>query len=170
MKLRKSVAAAALAGAAIFTVAGCSSSDDSSASTSATSASSVAESAVESTATAPAGLDAAQAQTILRKALDTKTSSDELDSVVDASNPATKPALQAYAKGASAAGYGPEVYTVKSVAADGTDKANAVVAVASPHAPQPVEITLAFVKADGSWKLSGSAITQLGSMMGQHGG
>ncbi|MEP9393600.1 DUF4878 domain-containing protein [Gordonia sp. VNK1] len=169
MNLRKSVAAAVLAGAAVFTVAACSS-DDSSSSATSTAASSVAESTSESAAPAPADLDAAQAQVILRKALDPNTSSDDLDAVVDVSSPVTKPALQAYTKGASAAGYGPEVYTVKSVSADGTDKAAATVSVASPHAPQPVDITLAFVKVDGTWKLAGSAVTQLTSMMGQHGG
>lgn len=169
MKLRKSVAAAALAGAAVFTVAACSS-DDSSSSTSTAASTTAAESASQTSAPAPADLNAEQAQVILRTALNPDTSGDQLDAVVDVSSPATKPALQAYAQGAARAGYGPEIYTVKSVSAEGSDKAAATVSVATPHAPQPVDITLAFVKVDGTWKLAGSAVTQLSSMMTQHGG
>ncbi|NDK89694.1 DUF4878 domain-containing protein [Gordonia desulfuricans] len=165
MTLRKSVAAALLAGAAVFSVAACSSDDDTT-STTTTSASASASAEASTSGEAQAtDLDVASAQTILRTALNPDTSSEQLDTVVDTSNPATKPALQAYNKGASAAGYGPEVYEVKTVKADG-DKATVTVAVTSPHAPDhPVDLDLTYVNIDGTWKLSGSVVEQLSSMM-----
>ncbi|MFT4041673.1 MAG: DUF4878 domain-containing protein [Gordonia sp. (in: high G+C Gram-positive bacteria)] len=165
MKLRKSLAAAAIAGAALVSVAGCS--DDNSTSDAASNASAASTSAA-STSTVIDGLNSADAQTILRTALTTTTSSADLENVVDTSNPATKAAIQGYAKAATAAGYGPEVYTVTRVATS-PDEATATVAVKSPHAPQPVNITLSYVNVDGKWKLSGDAVTQLTSIMGHHG-
>lgn len=168
MKLRKSLAAAMIAGAALVAVAGCSGSD--SASDTVASATSKVTEATSQAAAAIAGLTNSDAQDNLRKAVDPNTSSDELEKVVDTSNPVTKTAIQAYAKGASAAGYGPDVYTVTEVKKTGDNAADASVEVKSPHTSNPANITLSYVKVDGEWKLSGNAVTQLTSMMGQHGG
>lgn len=163
MNLRKAAAAAAIAGAAIFGVAACSNGQEPS-STPGTTPSVITDS------NTAAALTAQDAQVALRKAIDPATSADELDVVVDTTNPATKLALQAFAKGASMGGYTPEVFTVKDVTAQGADKAVATVAVQSPHAPQPVDIKLTYVNVDGKWKLSSDAVTQLASMSGSHGG
>ncbi|GAC66286.1 hypothetical protein [Gordonia soli] len=169
MKLRKSVAALAVAGAAVFVAAGCSSSTDSVDEVT-SQASTAIESAADKVTDAVSGLDADGAQKTLRIAVDPNTTSEDLDKAVDTTNPVTKAALQGFAKASNAAGYTPEVYTVKEVKGDGDNKATATVAVKSPHAPQPVDIQLSYVKIDGDWKLSGDAVTQLGSMGGQHGG
>ncbi|MFW0788922.1 DUF4878 domain-containing protein [Gordonia sp. CPCC 205333] len=167
MNLRKTAAAAAIVGAAVFGVAACSNSEEAS-DTTGTTPSVVTDSST--TSAAAAELSAADAQVTLRKAIDPKTSSADLDAVVDTTNSGTKAALQLFAKGASMGGYTPEIFTVKSVAADGADKAVATVSVASPHAPQPVDIKLTYVKTDdGAWKLSADAVTQLSSMAGGHG-
>lgn len=155
MKLRKSVAAAVLAGAAVFTVAACSSSDDNATTTAATSASS----ATSSATTAATTLEVPGAQTILDKALNPDTPSSELDSVVDTSNPVTKPALTVYARASHEMGY---TYTVKSVRADGDNKAVVTFDVGGPHEAAGIELT--FVNVDGVWKLSGDAVTQLSAM------
>lgn len=176
MKVRKSLAAALLASSAVLLAAGCSS--DNNTVTSATnkaseiagSVTSAAKDAASNAKQAIVGLDNAEAQNIFRKAVDPATSDADLEKVVDLSNPVTKAAIQGYAKGASAAGYGPEIYTVRSVQSDGDDKATVTVAVASPHAPQPIDMQFTYVKVNGDWKLSGDAITQLTSMMTQHGG
>lgn len=175
MKLRKSLASAALAGAAVFVVAGCSGDNAVSdatdrVSTAAESAADKAGSVADQAEAAISGLTNSDAQNILRTAVNPDTSSADLDNVVDTTNPATKLAIQAFAQGAAPAGYGPDVWTVKSVQKDGDNKANATVAVASPHTPAPVDITLAYVKVDGKWKLSGDAVTQLTSMGQQRGG
>ncbi len=169
MKVRKTLAALALAAAAVATAAGCSSSTDT-VSEATSKASTAIESAVGEATNAVVGLQTSDAQVIIRKAVDPATGMDQIDTVVDTTNPATKAAIVAYAKGSNMAGYTPEVYTVKEVKADGTDKATVTVAVASPHSPQPVDLTLSYVKVDGTWKLSGDAVTQLSSMGGQHGG
>ncbi|HCS56042.1 MAG TPA: hypothetical protein DIW80_01010 [Gordonia polyisoprenivorans] len=168
MKLRKSVAAAALAGAAVFTVAACSSSDDNASTTTAsTSAATNAESsAVESSgsdAPAPADLDNAAAQAILDKALNPDTSSTDLDAVVDTSSPLTKPAIQAFAKGSKQMGY---TYKVTKVSGDGNDAALVTFDVGGAHSASGLQMK--FVKVDGSWKLSGDAVTFLQSMAGGH--
>ena len=62
------------------------------------------------------------------------------------------------------------MYTVTEVKKTGDNAADASVEVKSPHTSNPANITLSYVKVDGEWKLSGNAVTQLTSMMGQHGG
>ncbi|WP_238423500.1 DUF4878 domain-containing protein [Gordonia sp. 'Campus'] len=175
MKIRKSVAAITLAGAALFVVTGCSESTDtvdeatSAVSTAVETAVSEVETAASDAVDEVTGLSKDDAQETLRKAIDPDTPANEIGEVVDLSNPATQPAAIAFAKGATAAGYTPEAFSVTEVAEDGDDKATATVAVKSPHAPAPVDIQLAFVKVDGDWKLSGDAINQLISMGGQRG-
>ncbi|MGV9827726.1 MULTISPECIES: DUF4878 domain-containing protein [unclassified Gordonia (in: high G+C Gram-positive bacteria)] len=168
MKLRTSVVAALMAGATVIAVAGCSDSDTVSDATS--KASTAIASKASEAAAAVAGLTNSDAQEILRKAVDPNTSATDLETVVDTTNPATKAAIIAYAKGSSMGGYTPDVYTVTSVKKTGDNTADATVEVKSPHTPQPVDITLGYVKVDDTWKLSGDAVTQLSSMMGQHGG
>lgn len=169
MKIRKSVAAVTLAGAALFVATGCSESTDtvdeatSAVSTAVESAASQVETAASDAVDEVTGLSNDDAQETLRQAIDPNTSSEELDQVIDVTNPATKPAAMAFAKGASAAGYTPDAFSVKEVTDDG-DKATATVAVKSPHSSTPVDIQLGFVKVDGDWKLSGDAIQQLISM------
>ncbi|AZG48361.1 DUF4878 domain-containing protein [Gordonia insulae] len=170
MNVRKTLAAALLAGATVLVVAGCSDDTTDTVSSAANDASAAVASAASDAKQAVVGLKTDDAQVILRKAVDPATSSTELDAVVDTSNPVSKGAIQAYAKASNMAGYTPEIYTVKEVKADGDDKAVATVSVKSPHSPEPVDITLAYVKVDGDWKLAGSAVTQLTSMGGQHGG
>ncbi|MFE0750415.1 DUF4878 domain-containing protein [Gordonia sp. NPDC058843] len=170
MKIRKSVAAVTLAGAALFVATGCSESTDtvdeatSVVSTAVESAASQVETAASDAVDEVTGLDNDDATETLRQAIDPNTSAEEIDQVVDVTNPATKPAAIAFAKGASAAGYTPDAFTVTKVTENGDDKATATVAVKSPHSSTPVDIQLAFVKVDGDWKLSGDAINQLISM------
>ncbi|MDJ0025650.1 DUF4878 domain-containing protein [Gordonia alkanivorans] len=169
MKIRKSVAAITLAGAALFVATGCSDSSDtvdeatSKVSTAVESAASEVSTAAGDAVDEITGLNESKAQDILRKAIDPATPAEEIDEVVDVSNPVTKTTVIAFAKGASAAGYTPDKFEVKDVTEDG-DKATATVAVQSPAAPQPVDIQLAYVKVDGDWKLSSDAVTQLASM------
>ncbi|WP_168703689.1 DUF4878 domain-containing protein [Gordonia paraffinivorans] len=168
MKIRKSIAAVTLAGAALFVVTGCSDSSDtvdsaaSKVSTAVESAATAVSTAVEDAVDEVTGLSTEKAQEILRKAVDANTPADEIDSVVDTSNPATKTAIIEYAKASNGFGYTPDIYTVKEVKKDG-DKAVATVAVKSPHAPAPVDVQLTYVDADG-WKLSADAVTQLSSI------
>ncbi len=164
MNFRKSVAATMIAGAAVFGIAACTNSEEPSSVTGTTPAVVTGQDSAQAEST----LTVADAQTTLRKAVDPDTRSADLDAVVDTSSPATKLALQAFAKGASMAGYTPEVFTVKSVKADGADKAVATVSVKSPHAPQPVDIKLTYVSVKDAWKLSSDAVTQLGSMASGH--
>ncbi|GAA1479905.1 hypothetical protein GCM10009624_03450 [Gordonia sinesedis] len=175
MKLRKSVAAAALAGAAVFVVAGCSGDNTvgdatSKVSAAAESAADKAGSAADRAEAAIDGLSNSDAQNIIRTAVNPATPSADLDKVVDTTNPMTKAAIQGFAKVAEPAGYGPDAYTVSSVKKNGDNKADVTVAVKSPHAPAPVDLTLSYVKVDGNWKLSGDAINQLTAMGQQRGG
>ncbi|MGV9713840.1 DUF4878 domain-containing protein [Gordonia sp. NPDC003424] len=198
MKVRKSLAAGLLAASTLLVVAGCSSDNGTptvdtnkasailssgaakasemagsaaaKASAAAGSATEAAKSAASNATNAAIGLTNEDAQAILRKAVDPATSQADLATVVDTTDPATLPAIQGYAKGSSAAGYTPDVYTVKSVKAQGMNNAEVTVAVKSPHAPEPIDMELSYVKVDGQWKLSGDAITQLASMGSQHGG
>ncbi|ATD71963.1 MULTISPECIES: DUF4878 domain-containing protein [Gordonia] len=176
MKIRKSVAAITLAGAALFVATGCSDSSDtvdeatSKVSTAVESAASEVSTAAGDAIDQVTGLNESKAQDILRKAIDPATPAEEIDKVVDVSNPVTKTTVIAFAKGASAAGYTPDKFEVKDVAKDGDTKATATVAVTSPNSTAPVDIQLAYVKVDGDWKLSSDAVTQLASMaQGQQG-
>lgn len=171
---RPVVAIAALAAGAAIALTGCSSTDDAkdTASSAVSPATGAATSATDAEKAAVEGLDNEKAQQILRTAVDPATPADQIDAVVDVTNPATKAAIMGYAKGSAAGGYTPEVYTVKSVAAiddvSGNDAAKVTVAVKSPHAPQPVDIELTYVKLGDDWKLSGDAVTQLAGMSGGH--
>ncbi|GED99913.1 hypothetical protein nbrc107696_03600 [Gordonia spumicola] len=160
---RPLVAAVALAAGAAIALTGCSSDDSSDSATSTTAA----ESAASGTQAA-SELTVEQAQTTLRKALDSATPEAELDGVVQFTDPTVKTSLVEYNKAAAKGGYTPDIYTVKSVKVDG-DKAAAVVAVKSPHAPAAIDMTFNFVKVDGTWKVASDAVTQLTSMMTQHG-
>lgn len=165
-KLRRPAAVIAAVAAAGAMLTACSSSNDSADASTSASASTTAAADASSTSTeAVAGLDAASAQVIIRTAVDGTTSVEKLSTVVDTSTPGSAEALSAFAKASAPAGYTPEVYTVKSVKADGENKAIAVTAIKSPHAPQPIEMNLAMVKQDGQWKLAGAAVTTLTSMM-----
>lgn len=188
MKVRKSLAAGLLAASTLLVVAGCS--DDNSdnvsnatnqasaalnsaagkASAAVGSAADAAKSAASSATAAVVGLTNEDAQVVIRKAVDPATSETDLSGVVVTTDPATLPALQAYAKSSNAAGYTPEVYTVKSVKAQGPNKATVTTAIKSPHAPEPIDMTLTYEKVDGQWKLSSESVSQLASMGGQHGG
>ena len=166
-KLRRPAAAVIAVAAAATVFTACSTSDDSSdaAASGTSSASQSAESAPESGSTdSVEGLDAAQAQEIIRTAVSADTSLEDLEKVLDTSMPGVAQALNGFAKGASKAGYTPDVYTVKSVKADGDDKAIAVTSIKSPHAPEPVDLDLAMVRKDGQWKLAGPAVSVLTSM------
>ncbi|MEZ5210145.1 DUF4878 domain-containing protein [Gordonia sp. (in: high G+C Gram-positive bacteria)] len=170
---RPVLAVVTLAAGAAIALTGCSSDNGDTAAK----AGSAVSSATDAAKAAVDGLDVAKAQEILRKAVDPNTPADQIDSVVDVTNPATKAAIIGYAKGSSAGGYTPDVYTVDSVAAadkvDGHDAAKVVITVKSPHSPAPIEMKdnpLVYVKVDGSWKLSGDAVTQLSSLGSSHGG
>ncbi|MCF8609824.1 DUF4878 domain-containing protein [Gordonia sp. HY285] len=160
---RPLVGVVALAAGAAIALTGCSSDDDTAADSTAMSSTSAEQSAGQS-----AELDNAQAQTILRTAVDPATPEADLDAIVEITNPGVKAALVGYAKGSSKAGYTPDIYTVKSVKVDG-DKATATVAVKSPHAPAPVDMDFAYVNVDGTWKLSATAVQDLASQMSGHG-
>ena len=169
MKIRKSVAAITLAGAALLVATGCSESSDtvdevtSQVSTAVETGVSKAETAASDAVDEITGLSNSDAQEILRKAVNPDTPAEQIDEVVDVTNPATKAAIIAYATASSAAGYTPEAYEVKDVSEDGDKKAIATVSVKSPHAPAPIDIKLSYVDVDG-WKLSGDAVTQLAGM------
>ncbi|MFT4087141.1 MAG: DUF4878 domain-containing protein [Gordonia sp. (in: high G+C Gram-positive bacteria)] len=180
---RPTVAVAGLAAAAALVLGGCSSSDTDTATSKAKEATSAAAgkvedatsvvtSAVDAGKAAVEGLANAKAQEILRKAVDPATPADQIATVVDTSKPGTEQAVIGYAKGSSAGGYTPDVYTVTHVEStddvDGHKAAKVTVSVKSPHAPQPVDIQLTYVKIDEDWKLSGDAVTQLASMGGSH--
>ncbi|GAC56440.1 hypothetical protein GOHSU_06_00520 [Gordonia hirsuta DSM 44140 = NBRC 16056] len=168
--LRKPVlAAAALAAGAAIALTGCSSDDTKEAvSSAASSATEAASSAADSAQAAVQGLDVSKAQEIVRTAVDPDTPSDQIGDVVDVSTPGTEQAITGFAKGASRAGYTPDIFTVKSVKStdkvDGNDAATVTVAVASPHAPDPIDLDLVYVKVGDDWKLSADAVTQLSSM------
>ncbi|MFW0795587.1 DUF4878 domain-containing protein [Gordonia sp. CPCC 205515] len=198
MKVRKSLAAGLLAASTLLVAAGCSSDDGTptvdtnkasaalesaagkasaaagsaaaAASSAAGSAAEAAKSAASNATNAAVGLTNENAQVVIRKAVDPATSETELTTVVDATDPATMTAIKGYAKSSNAAGYTPDAYVVKAVQADGMNKANVTVAVKSPHAPEPVDMTLSYVKIDGNWLLTADSVNQLASMGGQHGG
>ncbi|WOC13052.1 DUF4878 domain-containing protein [Gordonia sp. MP11Mi] len=162
---RPVVGIVALAAGAAIALTGCSSDDDTAADSTTTTTSST---STEQSAGESAELDNAQAQTILRKAVDPATPEADLDAIVEITNPGVKAALVGYAKGSSKAGYTPDIYTVKSVKVNG-DKAIAAVSVKSPHAPGPVDMDFAYVNVDGTWKLSADAVNALASQMTSHG-
>ena len=93
MKIRKSVAAVTLAGAALFVATGCSESTDtvdeatSAVSTAVESAASQVETAASDAVDEVTGLSNDDAQETLRQAIDPNTSSEELDQVIDVTNP-----------------------------------------------------------------------------------
>lgn len=178
MRIRQSVAAVAIAGAAVLVVGACSDDADET-TTSASTTSQVADASAPGSASAPADepgdaapaaeLTSESAQTILRTAVDASSSAADVEKVVDTTVPGTVTIVQAYAKASNAAGYTPDIYTVKDVAVTG-DKAEATVAVKSPHAPMPVDIKLTYAKIDGRWKLSSDAVKLLASFGQQYGG
>lgn len=161
-QLRRPMAAAAAIAAVAAVLTACSGSDDTTAAGTTAAAQSTATSA--SASESVDGLDAAKAQEIVRTAVSADTSVEDLSTVLDTSLPGVAQALNGFAKGAAQAGYTPDAYTVKSVRADGQDKAIAVTAVKSPHAAEPADIDLAMVRKDGQWKLAGPAVTTLTSM------
>ncbi|MBE7159674.1 MAG: DUF4878 domain-containing protein [Williamsia herbipolensis] len=139
-------------------VAACS--DDSSSTATSTTSSSAAGPA-SGDVDAPSGFDSAAAQQILRTVLDPTTSPQVTADLVDSGNASIGQQLNAFARGAGQAGYTPDKFTVTGVRADGTDKAQATVAVASPHTPAPVSVQYGYVRVAGTWKLSSDAVTAL---------
>ncbi|MFT3716982.1 MAG: DUF4878 domain-containing protein [Gordonia sp. (in: high G+C Gram-positive bacteria)] len=174
--LRRPVyAVAALAAGAAVALTGCSSTNDtadkatSAVASAADQATSAVASATSQAQAAVEGLDNATAQQIFRAAVDPNTPADQLGRYVDVEGDALD-GLANFNKGAAQGGYTPEVYTVKSVAADGADKATVTVSVASPHAPAPVDMPFEFVNKNGSWLLSSDAVTALMSQGSAHAG
>lgn len=160
MQVRSTIAGVAIALAAVAGVAACGSDDSSSSSASSTAASGSGSGSSTEQA-APSDLDTAQAQQIVRTVIDPATTPEAAAALVDSTDPAIGQKLNGFAKGASAGGYTPDIFTVSSVSADGADKAKAAIAVASPHTPAPVTVSYGFSKVDGSWKLSSDAVTSL---------
>lgn len=178
MKLRKSVAAAALACAALFVVAGCSEEQTENAKNAASSVvdqagsqlTSAAQSVSSQVANAVPGLRVADAQTILDKATNPNTPAAEIPTVVDTSNPATATTLQTFAQAAAGAGY---TFTVTDVSrGPGENEATVKIAVKSPHIPMPegAPLDLTYVRIDGSWKLSAQSVDALAAQGNAHGG
>ncbi|MFT4126205.1 MAG: hypothetical protein QM662_08245 [Gordonia sp. (in: high G+C Gram-positive bacteria)] len=175
MNIRTSVATALIAGAAVFGVAACGDDADtantSTTNTSATApASGTGTAGASSEAPAPADLSVEQARTILRAAVNPETSDADLDTYVDTSNAAAKPALKAFVEHAAPHGYGPDAFAVTSVAADGADKATVHATITSPHDPShtAIPLPLSFVKVDGTWKLSFDAVNAIVAAQGGH--
>ncbi|WP_328858599.1 DUF4878 domain-containing protein [Williamsia herbipolensis] len=165
MQIRRLAIGAVIAGAVVIGATACGSDDSSTTASSSVAATTSASSTGSgTTAQAPADLDAAAAQQILRTVVDPASSPEQVAGLVDSTDPAIGQKLNGFAQGASAGGYTPSVFTVTSVAADGTDKATATVSVASPHTPAPVAIPYGYTKSGGAWKLSSSAVTALLSM------
>ncbi|GAB05154.1 DUF4878 domain-containing protein [Gordonia amarae] len=177
MRIRQSAAAVAIAGAVVLGIGACS--DDADDTSTSASTSQAADASAPASGSAPADESGAEtpaseltsesAQQILRVAVDAKSSKEDVEKVVDTTIPGTVMMVQAYAKASNAAGYTPDIYTVKSVAVTG-DKAEATIAVKSPHAPMPVDVKLNYAKIDGQWKLSSDAVKMLASFGQQYGG
>ncbi|MFT3899908.1 MAG: hypothetical protein QM728_06650 [Gordonia sp. (in: high G+C Gram-positive bacteria)] len=111
-------------------------------------------------------LSDAKAQEILRTVVDPATTPEAAAKLVDSPDPAWGPKLQGFAQGAAHGGYTPDKFTVKSVKAEGDNKAVAQVEVASPHAPAPVTVPYTFTKVGEDWKLapeSAEALVGMGS-------
>ncbi|MGZ8176729.1 DUF4878 domain-containing protein [Williamsia sp. SKLECPSW1] len=153
------VAAAAVGLLLALPIAACS--DDSSSTTAASSSSAAAAGPATGDVDAPQGLDSAAAQQILRTVLDPTTSPQVIADLVDSGDATIGQKLNGFARGAGQAGYTPDKFTVTGVRADGSDKAQATVAVASPHTPAPVSVQYGFVRVAGTWKLSSDAVTSL---------
>lgn len=173
MKIRKSIAGAALIGLSVFGVAACSDDSDSESSSNTTSAAATETSAAESTAAgteSASTLEVAEAQTTLRTVLSPDTDPAESAKLVDSTDPSIGMQLSGLSRGFTAAGYTPDKFNVTTVTADGADKATVSVEVVSPHTPQPVAMPLTFVNSGGQWKLSSTSVADLASMGGSHGG
>lgn len=157
---RARVAAIAAAGLLLAVpIAACS--DDSSSTPASSTTSSSAAGPASGDVDAPSGFDSAAAQQILRTVLDPTTSPQVIADLVDSGNASVGQQLNGFARGAGQAGYTPDKFTVTGVRADGTDKAQATVAVASPHTPAPVSVQYGYVRVAGTWKLSSDAVTSL---------
>jgi type IV pilus biogenesis protein CpaD/CtpE len=153
MNLRIAGAVSALAAVALFGAVGCTNS----------------EQASDATGTVPSvvqtqTLDAAKAQEILRTIVNPDTTPEAAAALVDSSDTSWGEKLHDFAQSASRGGYTPDKFTVKSVAAQGADKAVAQVEVASPHTPAPVTVPYTFDLVDGSWKLSAESAEALVGM------
>lgn len=168
MNIRKSVAGAALIGLAVFGVAACSDDDSDSSTTTTSTATETSAAASGTTTVAEDGtaLEVDTAQEVLVGVLSPDTDPATYTDLVDTDDPAIAGQLAGLAKGFSAAGYTPDKFTVTEVTADGDTTATATVEVDSPHTPEPVAMPLAYVYADGTWKLSTDAVTALTSMGG----
>jgi hypothetical protein len=151
----------AVAAAGLLLAAPIAACSDSSSPSSPATSSSIAAGPVSGDVDAPSGFDSAAAQQILRTVLDPTTSPQVTADLVDSGDASVGTKLAAFARGAGQAGYTPDKFTVTGVRADGTDKAQATVAVASPHTPAPVSVQYAYVRVAGSWKLSSDAVTAL---------
>ena len=143
MNLRIAGAGSALEAVALFGAVGCTNSEEASTSSDA------ASSAVQTQT-----LEAAKAQEILRTLVNPDTTADAAGALVDSPDASWGAKLHGFAQGAARGGYTPDKFTVKSVQAQGAQKAVAQVEVASPHTPAPVTVPYTFNLVDGTWKLS----------------
>ncbi|QKT07173.1 DUF4878 domain-containing protein [Gordonia sp. X0973] len=160
MNLRIAGAVSALAAVALFGAVGCTNSEE------ASTASGTTPSVVQT-----ATLDSAKAQEILRTLVDPATTSEAAAALINSGDASWGEKIHGFAEGASRGGYTPDKFTVKSVAAQGADKAVAQVEVASPHTPAPVTAPYSFERVDGTWKLSaasGEALVGMGSAHAHH--
>ncbi|GED97760.1 DUF4878 domain-containing protein [Gordonia crocea] len=157
MNLRFAGAVTALAAVALFGAVGCSNSEEAS----------------DTAGTTPSvvqtqGLESAKAQEILRTLLDPATTPQAAAALVDSTDASWGEKVHGFAQSASRGGYTPDKFTVKSVAAQGADKAVAQVEVASPHAPGPVTVPYTFNQVNGTWKLSAESAEALVGMGAAH--
>ena len=143
----------------LMPIAACS--DDSSPASNTASSSAAAAGPASGDVDAPSGFDSAAAQQILRAVIDPTTSPTVIAQLVDSGDASIGQKLNGFARGAGQAGYTPDKFTVTGVRADGDDKAQATVAVASPHTPAPVSVQYGYVRVAGTWKLSSDAVTSL---------
>lgn len=160
MNLRIAGAVSALAAVALFGAVGCTNSEE------ASTASGTTPSVVQT-----ATLDSAKAQEILRTLVDPATTPEAAAALINSGDASWSEKIHGFAEGASRGGYTPDKFTVKSVAAQGADKAVAQVEVASPHTPAPVTVPYSFERVDGTWKLSaasGEALVGMGSAHAHH--
>jgi predicted phage tail protein len=167
MNLRNAAVVAALAIGVIVGGTACGSSDSGSTSVSFDPGmtSVVAALAVDRTA---AELNVATAQKILRTVVNPATSEKAAAAEVDSTDTTVGADLHRYAVNADRGGYTPDVWAAKSVESTGKGTATVTFAVASPHAPAPVDMQYDFVRNHGRWKLTADAVDSLLASAGPH--
>lgn len=164
MKFRSAIAALALASVALVGVAACSDDkkdDNSSAAT--TSVMSGASETAESSASTDLTLD--EATELIRTVLDPKTSVADKGNAID-SPVGMGTAAEGVATGFTQAGYTPDLFTATKVEGTGDNKATATINVKGPHATADMSVN--YVKVDGTWKLSADVLAALQQAAGGH--